>query len=546
MWNSSRRIALLGTSVVLVAGGALGFAWMADWLPISFGDADSGKLVDESDLESELAGLTQSSFDNNGSNKRASASSSDSTKFADQDEPIFEPLESTRSNEFVDRRDWANNRTNVANNGDASSIGTSSTGASSRENPFADFPSNSANQSTGRSIPDSFPSVGSNGNGQNSTAQRSAASPFDQETEPHQLVDQADFAASNAASRTGRNSPSSIFDDGPTRTLSDARSFPSGIRQVGNEEPTSAKSPVESPLFESTQPFGTSARNPQDNGSGSGAAQGAGDNSAGSQRPANNFVDNATGQNGAVANASITSKAAETSTTLDAEQLKAKLAQIDQWLVDGVSAHRDLSTLFWNQPEIRSVIRERIDRNSQRIYFSPQPHFLQAHEIQGRELLQTIAPTYKLSWEYLAAMNQVDPRKIRVGQKLKVIKGPFSAFIDLSDFELTIHCHGFYVKQYKIGVGKDNSSPTGKFKVLDKVTKPQYTDPDGRVIAGDDPNNPLGSHWIDIGNSFGIHGTLKPSSIGKAESAGCVRLTNEDVSEVYMFLTSDSEVVIRP
>lgn len=543
MWNSSRRIALLGTTVVLVAGGAIGFAWVADWLPISFGDADSGKLVDESDLESELAGLTQSSFGNNGSNKRSGGSASDSTMFADQNEPIFEPLESTRSNEFVDRRDWANNRTTVANNGDASSTGTSS-----RETPFADFPSNSANQSTGRSIPDSFPSVGGNGSIQNSTAQRRASSPFDQETEPHQLVDQAGFAASNAASRTGRNSPSSIFDDGPARTLSDARSFPSGIRQVGNEEPASAKSPVESPLFESTQQFGTSAKKSQDNGSGSGAVQGAADNPAGSQRPANDFVDSATGQSGTVANALITSKASETPTTLDAEQLKAKLAQIDQWLVDGdfVSAHRDLSSLYWNQPEIRSVIRERIDRNSQRIYFSPQPHFLQAHEIQGRELLQTIAPTYKLSWEYLAAMNQVDPRKIRVGQKLKVIKGPFSAFVDLSDFELTIHCHGFYVKQYKIGVGKDNSSPTGKFKVLDKVTKPQYTDPNGRVIAGDDPNNPLGSHWIDIGNSFGIHGTLKPSSIGKAESAGCVRLTNEDVSEVYMFLTSDSEVVIRP
>lgn len=515
MWNSSRRIALLGTSVVLVAGGVLGFAWIANWLPISFGDAESGRLVDESDLDRELADLTESQFDG-GAAKPDGNSDSGKEMFADQDEPIFEPVESS-SNEFGDRKSWLNNRT----------AGNAARKSSAAADPFAPFPDKS--QRTGdRSIPDRFPLVAENSNNQISGNQ------FETETEPHQLVNQAAFAASNARDRT--RSASGIFSEGPTRTLSESQSFPSDIQLTGNAAPP--KSNNDSPTFEGNTPFGNA------------------DSSTNSeietarivdQNPANRIANNAASETG-IARSGNTNKAAEPNNSLNATELKAKLAQIDQWLKNGdyVSAHRDLSSMYWSQPEVRPVIQERLDRNSQKIYFSPHTHFLKPYEIQGSDLLQTIAPKYKLSWTYLAAMNEVDPRRVRVGQKLKVIKGPFSAFVDLSDFELTIHCHGFYVKRYDIGVGKDNSSPVGRRKVMNKVTKPQYTDPNGRVIAGDDPANPLGTHWIDIGNSFGIHGTLNPDSIGKAKSRGCIRLKNKDIAEVYMFLVKDSEVVIRP
>jgi len=65
------------------------------------------------------------------------------------------------------------------------------------------------------------------------------------------------------------------------------------------------------------------------------------------------------------------------------------------------------------------------------------------------------------------------------------------------------------------------------------------------VIRHDDPENPLGEHWIDIGDSFGIHGTNEPDSIGKAESKGCIRMKNEEVAELYDFLVVGSEVKIE-
>jgi len=254
------------------------------------------------------------------------------------------------------------------------------------------------------------------------------------------------------------------------------------------------------------------------------------------------------GASQAVAGAGAASPAAGSVETGPVIGTELDLRQIDDLLQKGdyVSAHRDLSKIYWNHPESRRYIQERLDQNAKLIYFSPQPHFLEPCVIQPGDYLQRIAPKYRISWQYLASLNGISPRRIRSGQKLKVIKGPFSAFVDLSDFELTVHCHGFYVKRYQIGIGKDGASPIGRFSVLNKVEKPQWTDPDGRVISADNPANPLGTHWIDVGDGYGIHGTIDPTSIGKAESRGCIRMQNSDVNEVYNFLITGSEVVIRP
>ena len=66
----------------------------------------------------------------------------------------------------------------------------------------------------------------------------------------------------------------------------------------------------------------------------------------------------------------------------------------------------------------------------------------------------------------------------------------------------------------------------------------------GSVIDGDDPTNPLADRWIDIGDSSGIHGTIDPQSVGRAESRGCIRMFNSDVEEVFDMLGVGSEVVI--
>ncbi|MFV0443316.1 MAG: L,D-transpeptidase family protein [Planctomycetaceae bacterium] len=221
-------------------------------------------------------------------------------------------------------------------------------------------------------------------------------------------------------------------------------------------------------------------------------------------------------------------------------------AGIDRMINDGqdVEAHRLLSTLYWEQPDLREKARERIEQTAMRIYFQPQPHYIDPYVVLPGDLLQNVARQYNVSWQYLAKLNRTDPNRIRAGQKLKVIQGPFGAVIDLRRFELTVHANGYFVAHFPIGIGKDGSTPVGEFRVQDKLENPTYYGPDG-VIAADDPQNPLGEFWLSLGDSYGIHGTIDEGSIGRAESRGCLRLKRQDIADLYDLLTVGSPVVIR-
>ena len=115
-----------------------------------------------------------------------------------------------------------------------------------------------------------------------------------------------------------------------------------------------------------------------------------------------------------------------------------------------------------------------------------------------------------------------------------------------------------YVTTFPVGLGKDNSTPTGMWmcKAGDKIRSPRYYPPHGGdIIAPDDPKNPLGGYWIAIegldgqalgAESYGIHGTIDPDSIGKMESMGCIRLKSADISWVFdLLVDGKSKVLIK-
>jgi L,D-transpeptidase ErfK/SrfK len=222
------------------------------------------------------------------------------------------------------------------------------------------------------------------------------------------------------------------------------------------------------------------------------------------------------------------------------------LATIDGMIRDGAldKAHAALSRIWFEHPGARETIRRRIDGTARAVFFDPQPHFMPAYTVVSGDTLGRIGQEYGVPWQYIVRLNRVDPQRIRPGDELKVVKGPFHAHVELESFTLTVHNHGLYVKQYAIGIGRDGRTPVGDFTVRDKVVNPSYTDPEGRVMSGDDPRNPIGERWLSLGSGYGIHGTLNPESIGRSESAGCVRLLNADVAELFDLLGVGSEVVI--
>lgn len=112
--------------------------------------------------------------------------------------------------------------------------------------------------------------------------------------------------------------------------------------------------------------------------------------------------------------------------------------------------------------------------------------------------------------------------------------------------------------RYAIGVGKEGFEWAGRDKISDKKEWPDWRPPQemrSRVattgkslpvhVAGG-PNNPLGARALYIGNTlYRIHGTNQPWTVGKANSSGCIRLTNEDVIDLYARVQVGAQVIVR-
>jgi hypothetical protein len=67
-----------------------------------------------------------------------------------------------------------------------------------------------------------------------------------------------------------------------------------------------------------------------------------------------------------------------------------------------------------------------------------------------------------------------------------------------------------------------------------------------RFMAGG-PGNPLGARAVYLGETeYRIHGTNRPETIGKRVSSGCIRLTNEDVADLYERVKIGAKVIVLP
>ena len=198
------------------------------------------------------------------------------------------------------------------------------------------------------------------------------------------------------------------------------------------------------------------------------------------------------------------------------------------------------------------------------VYNANDPMFFQ-YTVQSGDSLEKIVRRHKMGcdWRLVQRINNIKkPEAIRVGQRLKLPKGPFSAVVSKRDYRVDI-CVGagnerVVLTSLPCGLGSANGTPTGNFKVRvgSKLLNPEWTHPvTGEHFAGDDPKNPIGEHWLGLEGTdttnaqlagYGIHGTIDIDSIGQDRSLGCVRLLAEDVALVWECLGDGAMVEIRP
>jgi LysM repeat protein len=231
----------------------------------------------------------------------------------------------------------------------------------------------------------------------------------------------------------------------------------------------------------------------------------------------------------------------------------------------------------------RAGLRARIAQINETTLFSPaaspsDPLVDQYSVVSGDSLTRIGRKTGSVSEPALIArINRMsNPNALRVGQSLKILRGPFHAVVSKSQFRMDIYAGPVpaagaglgmsglpdgaepgwtYIRSFAVGHGETGSTPIANFVVREnsKLVDPAWANPrTGERFAASDPKNPIGEHWIGLDGldeyarkftGYGVHGTIEPDSIGQERSMGCVRLLAADVEFVYELLMPRVSIV---
>lgn len=217
-----------------------------------------------------------------------------------------------------------------------------------------------------------------------------------------------------------------------------------------------------------------------------------------------------------------------------------------------VEARTILSELYLrSRGELAAKLRGSLDHVNEELVFNPRcVEGAMIHVVQAGETLTSIGKKYALNWRMIARINGMKNDRLRVGQKLKMLAGSTSAVVYKGEFRLALLLDGIYVKEYLIGIGKDDLTPAGEFVVDNMLVKPKWYKPGGGIVDYGEEGNLLGERWIGFADEpgasgLGIHGTNEQQSLGTKCSNGCIRMRNDDVIEFYDFMRLGSRVVIE-
>ncbi|MEX2114528.1 MAG: L,D-transpeptidase family protein [Pirellulales bacterium] len=213
------------------------------------------------------------------------------------------------------------------------------------------------------------------------------------------------------------------------------------------------------------------------------------------------------------------------------------------------SALEKLSS-WYNDPRLapaeQQQLNQLLDQVAGTVVYSTQHLLEPPYEVQPSERLEDIAQRYSVPWQLLAKINGIDdPGTLRPGERIKVVRGPFNAVVDLERRELTlVLANGCYAGRFPIGIGQDQPPREGRFAVSDKVVDPVYH---GRtkVVGAGDQENPYGNRWIGLGTDLAIHGTDRAENVGRTDLPGSISLRPQDAQDVFDILAAGSQVTIR-
>ena len=126
--------------------------------------------------------------------------------------------------------------------------------------------------------------------------------------------------------------------------------------------------------------------------------------------------------------------------------------------------------------------------------------------------------------------------------------------VNTKDRTLTLHQDDGIIVSYPVGVGRQGFTWSGNHTITRKAEWPVWTPPAQMLKRRPDLpkhmkggiDNPLGARAMYLGSTlYRIHGSNEPESIGHAVSSGCIRMSNENVIDLYDRVTVGTKVIVH-
>lgn len=167
----------------------------------------------------------------------------------------------------------------------------------------------------------------------------------------------------------------------------------------------------------------------------------------------------------------------------------------------------------------------------------------------GMELTRA-APAHQLQYQTQYVRHPMFLRQV-VNYQTRETAG--TLVVDTRRHFLYLVLPGGRAMRYGIGVARTGFEWNGTHRVTAKREWPSWTPPAEMharqpglpAFMPGGPNNPMGARALYLGSTlYRIHGTNEPWSIGQSVSSGCIRMTNEDVIDLYRRVPVGAKVVV--
>ena len=213
---------------------------------------------------------------------------------------------------------------------------------------------------------------------------------------------------------------------------------------------------------------------------------------------------------------------------------------------------------LWNGSPQGDKAAELLTKANKSILFTdlPDPEHKITHVVVPGDTLDALAKANRTTIEAIQIGNNLNlnSSNIRIGQKLRIYTGTWKIIVSKNRNRLILFDNDKPFVVLPVGVGRQDRTPVGDFVISAKVKEPSWYAPDGKVIPYGEPENILGTRWLNLEpagdtdktlTGFGIHGTWDEGDITRPLSNGCIRMRNSDIEELYHILPHQVPVSIQ-